>query len=61
MGQGVPEDDTVSDCLEDLLFVDGQAILDVLIVLEHLVDVVRESRALRIEHGVVDCFSSLHY
>jgi hypothetical protein len=57
----VPEDDTVSDCLEDLLLVDGEPILDVLVVLEHFVDVVRKCRSLRIQHGVVDCLSSLHY
>lgn len=46
MVEGVPEENTVTDCFEDLLFVDGQARLDVLVVLEHLVHMVGESHAL---------------
>jgi hypothetical protein len=56
----VPEDDTVADGVEDLLFTDGEARLDVLVVLEDLVDVLGESLPFGIQHRMVHCLSCLH-
>lgn len=52
----LPKNDSISDCIENLLVVDWKAILDILVTFKDLVDVVGEGIAFCVGNSVIDGF-----